>query len=282
MADHVCAPVDHVPAPGELVLTSRMELSVGGCAANVALDLAKLGHRASVVGRVGDDSFGRFIRQSLDAAGVGTTHLRESPGKDTSGTLVINSRGEDRRFILYLGGYCLMDALSPDVVAKVFHVARSAGIVTVLDVVIPRPGRYWERLEPVLPHTDVFCPNNDESRIITGLEDPVEQARAFRSAGVESTIITCGKAGAVLIGRQETLRAGSYPVNFVDGTGSGDAFIAGYMHGLLTQSSAADCLRYGSALGASCVRATGATAGVFNRHELGEFVASNPLPLYEL
>src|SRR3954467_144826 len=88
VADHICQPVDHVPTAGELVLTPRMELSVGGCAANVAIPPSKLGPRASVVGRVGADSFGRFIRQELESQGVGTEHVSESSTRDTSGTLV--------------------------------------------------------------------------------------------------------------------------------------------------------------------------------------------------
>ena len=99
-------------------------------------------------------------------------------------------------------------------------------VTTVLDVVIPKTGEYWERLAPILPHTDVFCPNDDESRVITGLNDPVAQARAFRTAGVATSIVTCGKSGAVLISESGELRSGSYPVEFVDGTGSGDAFVA--------------------------------------------------------
>ena len=59
VADHVSAPIDHLPAAGELVLADRLVLTIGGCAANVAVDLVKLGVPASVVGRVGDDVFGR-------------------------------------------------------------------------------------------------------------------------------------------------------------------------------------------------------------------------------
>jgi sugar/nucleoside kinase (ribokinase family) len=306
VADHVCEPVDHVPAPGELVLTRRMDLSIGGCASNVAVGLAKLGRRVSVVGCVGDDVFGRFISASLANAGVKTGRLRELPGVDTSGTLVINSRGEDRRFVhsvganarftgaelspelvrsarvLYLGGYFLMNALSPEAVAAIFCDAQSAGVVTLLDVVIPGPGEYWDRLAPLLPHTDVFLPNDDESRAMTGLADPLAQARAFRQAGARTAVVTCGKGGAVLVGAEGEFQSGAYAVDFVDGTGSGDAFVAGYIHGLLNNLSPTQCLRYGSALGASCVRATGATAGALGADELADFVASHELPVRKL
>ena len=65
VADHVCEPISHVPCAGELVLTPRTHLSIGGCAANVAVDLVRLGRKAAIVGRVGDDPFGRFLIDSL-------------------------------------------------------------------------------------------------------------------------------------------------------------------------------------------------------------------------
>ncbi|HLQ46234.1 MAG TPA: PfkB family carbohydrate kinase, partial [Planctomycetaceae bacterium] len=71
----------------------------------------------------------------------------------------------------------------------------------------------------------------------------------------------------------------AHPVQFVDGTGSGDAFVAGYVYGLLRGADTQHCVRLGSALGASCVRATGATTGVFNASELEAFVAANVLTI---
>jgi hypothetical protein len=53
VADRVCTPIPHVPAAGELVMAERMLLTMGGCAANAAVDLVKRGVRAAVVGRVG-------------------------------------------------------------------------------------------------------------------------------------------------------------------------------------------------------------------------------------
>jgi sugar/nucleoside kinase (ribokinase family) len=303
VADHVCEPIDHVPAAGELVLTDKMSLSIGGCASNVAVDLAKLGRKATVVGRVGRDVFGRFVRESLGEAGVDCTHLVESATADTSGSFVINVRGQDRRFIhaaganaefsgrevtpelirscrvLYLGGYCLSDQPTTEHVAAMFQAAREAGVTTLLDVVIPSPADYWPQLRPVLPFTDVFLPNNDEAKLITGLDDPREQAAAFHRAGAKTVVVTCGGDGSVLVDSSGSYRAGSYPVEFVDGTGSGDAFVAGYIHALLAGRDTLDCVRYGSALGASCVRATGATTGVFNAVELDGFLVADKLAI---
>lgn len=301
VADHVCDPVDRLPAPGELVLARRMDLTIGGCAANVAVDLARLGRRSAVAGCVGGDMFGRFARETLAAGGVDCDGLRQVAGRDTSGTLIVNTRGEDRRFIhsiganndftgtevtagllkttrvLYLGGYCLCDGLTTESTVAMFKAAREVGVSTVLDVVLPGAGDFRRRLEPVLRWTDVFLPNSDEARLITGLDDPLAQAEELRRWGAATVVITCGREGAVLVSDANRVRSGGHAVEFVDGTGSGDAFAAGYIHALLNGRDELECLRYGSALGASCVRACGATTGVFDAAELARFLELNEL-----
>jgi sugar/nucleoside kinase (ribokinase family) len=301
VADHVCTPVSHLPAAGELVLAERILLTIGGCAANVAVDLAKLGLAPAVVGRVGGDVFGRSVADMLRAAGVDVSLLRTSPERDTSQTLIVNVAGQDRRFIhtfganadfraadvpreqlsacrvLYLGGYLVMPGVTQDELAGLFATARRAGVRTVLDVVTPGPAEYLSRLERLLPHVDVFLPNNHEAELITGEKEPLRQAEAFRRLGVGTAIITCGGEGTVLVNERVRLKAGVYPVPFVDGTGGGDAFGAGYIHGLLQGLDAEGCLRVASALGASCVRGVGTTTSVFTRTECEEFVRNHTL-----
>jgi sugar/nucleoside kinase (ribokinase family) len=75
------------------------------------------------------------------------------------------------------------------------------------------------------------------------------------------------------------VRAGTYPVEFVDGSGGGDAFDAGYVYGLLHGMGTEDCLRVASALGASCVRAVGTTTGVFTRAECEDFLRRHELKI---
>ena len=132
-------------------------------------------------------------------------------------------------------------------------------------------------LEPVLPLTDLFLPNRDESEIITGLTSPVDQARRFHAQGAGCAVVTCGGQGVVLADASGVVRAPAYPVEQVDATGGGDAFVAGFLYGRLHGRSTDDCLKLGSALGASCVQAPGATTGVFRAAELEAFVASHPL-----
>ena len=141
----------------------------------------------------------------------------------------------------------------------------------------PGPGNYLEPLKVVLPHTDVFVPNTDEAELILGETDPVRQALAFHDLGARRVVITRGELGVVSVSDGLRVKLGTYPVSFVDGSGGGDAFNAGYIVGLLEGRSELDCLKLASAVGASCVRAVGTTAGVFTRAEADEFVGRHEL-----
>jgi sugar/nucleoside kinase (ribokinase family) len=306
VVDFVGAPVNSLPPAGRLAMTESISLAIGGCASNVATDLAKIGRNSAVVGRIGNDTTGKFVRDALAYGRVDTKWLVETPEFQTSGTLVINVRGEDRRFIhafganaafdgseitpelirqtrvLYLGGFFIMPSLAAERVAELFRIAREVHVPTVLDVVISDAADCWRQLQVVLPWTDVFLPNVDEARLMTGLEDPVVQARAFRELGAKTVVITCGGDGALLAEDSGMLKSGRFAVEFVDGTGSGDAFAAGYISGLLDGCPPLECLQLGSALGASCVRTVGATTGVFNRDELREFLRQHQLPVERL
>lgn len=306
VADHLCAPIDHLPEEGELVLAERLPLQIGGCAANAAVDLARLQVPAAAAGCVGDDVFGVFLKDTLARQGVDVRFVRTMPEAETSGTLIINVHGEDRRFVhtmgangllhpgdidldalldlrvLYVGGYLLMERFEAVALGKLFQAARTRGIKTVLDVVLPGPKDYWDQLTTVLPYTDVFLPNTDEGAVLTGMPEPQRQAAMFRQAGAEIVAITCGGAGAVMLGPDLAVQSSAYRVPFVGGTGAGDAFDSGFIAGMLAGLDPIGCLTWGSALGASCVQAVGATESTFNRDELLEFLEQHPLEVKPL
>lgn len=306
VADHLCTPIDHLPAAGELVMADDLVLNIGGCASNAAMDLARLGIHASICGRVGNDAFGKFVEETLSSRGVDCRGLAVDPKFATSQTLIVNVKGQDRRFVhcfganrglsaedldaaltpetkvLYVGGYLILPGLDPYALARVFRRAREQGTVTVLDVATPGPGAYVGRLAPALRETDVFLPNVDEADLILGEPDPVKQADLFRGMGAKRVVITQGERGSVAVSDTLRVRVAAFPINFVDGTGGGDAFDAGYIAGLLDGRDELGCLALASAIGASCVRAVGTTAGVFTRPEADAFLASNRLVVEQL
>lgn len=298
--------MDRLPHPGELIAVDRLILNIGGGAANTAVDLSRLGVRASICARVGDDILGRFATETMTANGVDVRALKVDPRHATSQTLVVNVRGEDRRFIhslganrdftpadldevldpppqvLHIGYFLILPNLDADGLADRFIRARAAGAKVLLDVATPGPGNYLEPLRAVLPHTDVFVPNTDEAALILGENDPVRQALIFHGMGARRVVVTRGERGVISVSEDQRLELSAYPVDFIDGSGGGDAFNAGYILGMLEGRSEIDCLKLASAVGASCVRAVGTTAGVFTRAEAEEFIASHDLAVRNL
>jgi sugar/nucleoside kinase (ribokinase family) len=110
----------------------------------------------------------------------------------------------------------------------------------------------------------------------------LKQAERFHRAGVGTVVITLGEEGSLLLGDRVCLRAGTYPGQFVGGIGAGDAFDAGYIAALVDGADHRECLRWGTALGASCVGSLGATESVFNRQEALAMMSEHILEIKEV
>ena len=299
VADLVIPPLPALPEPGELAASDDFLLAPGGCAANVAISLAKLGVTSAVAGCVGADAFGDFLQRELRGLGVDVRGLRESADRGTSKTVILPVAGEDRRFvhsfganaeftpddidrsvlagcdIFYLGGYLVLPAMSAPALAHLCAEARAAGARTVLDVVVPRGAAVsLESMREVLPFVDFFVPNEDEARALTGEADPHRQAARLVEAGSGTAIVTRGTAGAVLRSRDELLEVPAPAVASIDQSGAGDAFSAGLIAGVLAGWDAARSLRFASVVGASATTALGCTAGVFSRAQAETFTAA--------
>lgn len=306
VADHVCAPMRQLPEPGRLVAVEGMYLYIGGCAANVAVNLTRQGARVGVVGRIGNDTWGRFIREELERRGVSTRQLAVSEREQTSQTMILLCHGQDRRFVhtvganrefratdvdraslrgarvFYLGGYLVLPGLRPEELADLFRYCREQDIRTVLDVVVPTGLAYRGELDAVLPYTDVFLPNNDEAETLTGESCPERQARALRARGAGTVVVTLGGEGLVVADREHIWRVEHFPTEVVDQSGAGDAFCAGFITGLIRGMDLSGCVHYGSALGASCVRSIGCYEGVLSAPEVEAFLASHRLVITPL
>ena len=299
--DTFCGPMRELPPEGRLLAIDAMPVKVGGCAANVAIDLARQGLTVNVAGCLGRDTAAKALITSLESQHVGCGHMVFSDQYPTSRTIILLVEGQDRRFIhmfganqaltvghiqrawldgvkvFYLGGLFVMPAIRADELRELLKFCRSKGIVTVVDVVVLQQWTGGDELNTLLPEIDYFLPNNDEARQITGLADPLEQLRFFEKRGAHTVIITQGKAGAIAARGGQYWQSGIYPAKVVDPTGSGDAFDAGVITAIRRGWDLPQMLAYASALGSSATRAVGTTDGVFTAAEAEAFVAANSL-----
>ncbi|MFQ6095247.1 MAG: carbohydrate kinase family protein [Candidatus Bathyarchaeia archaeon] len=301
VADIIAADLPKVSDPGELIFTGRdIELHIGGHAANVSIDLRKLGLErggVSSVGAVGDDIFGEYIESVLERHGV-VHHLQRVGGVATSKDLILVVRGQDRRYhvdvganwylspdhvfsvleeekpaILYVGGVGFMgefDEKLPIVLQK----AKSIGCLTFVDPVAPYK-HGWGIVIPALDWTDVFHCNNLEAAEITGEKDSTKAARILLDEGAKVVIISLGGEGLIASTRDTVFKMPAFKIPVVDPTGAGDAFCAGVIWGLvrvayrkrlditdLSEEELTRILLEGEAAGAACVTMVGTTTGV--------------------
>jgi sugar/nucleoside kinase (ribokinase family) len=299
--DTFCGPIAAVPPAGALMMLDDMPVRAGGCAANVAIDLAKQGVTADVLGCVGNDSSADILIHTFEKCGVGVSRVTRVEGHRTSKTIILLVEGQDRRYfhvagankaltvdhippdwlsqlrVFYLGGLFAMPGIDLDKLAGLLQFCRTAEVTTVLDVVVPQELQGMEQIRRLLPLIDVFVPNDDEARAFTGLTDPFDQLRALQSAGANTVIITRGGLGSVAARAKRTWSCGTYHMKVVDPSGSGDAFTSGVIKSILLGCDLPQTLRYASAIGASATRAAGTTEAVFSAPEADAFLSDNPI-----
>jgi sugar/nucleoside kinase (ribokinase family) len=304
VADIFVDPIIAVPAAGQLALTERLLFGAGGCATNTAACLRRLGSPVKVLGKVGDDVLGNLVIEDLKRLGIDASCVSRSRMHPTSGTVIINVTGEDRRYIhciganadfsfsdidflalngakaLYVGGYMAMPRFGAEDLNELFREAKKRSLTTILDVVIPLGQSISrEQVAAMLVYTDVFLPNNDEAYALTGLREPRAQADYLARMNPDCcVVITQGRRGALAQRKDEVIQVGTYAVEAIDESGSGDAFAAGFITAVLQGWSLEDTLRFASAVGASCTRALGCTDGVFRFDEALTFMSENSLP----
>lgn len=299
--DTFCGPMRELPREGLLLAIDAMPVKVGGCAANVALDLAKQGLSVDVIGCLGRDAAAKALVATLEKQQVGCGHMIYTEQYPTSRTIILLVEGQDRRYIhmfganqaltvghiqrswlagvkvFYLGGLCVMPAIRIPELRELLKYCRSQGIVTVVDVVVSQHWTGRDELNALLPEIDYFLPNDDEAQLITGLSDPLDQLRFLEKHGAHTVIITQGKSGAIAARGGKYWRSGAFVAKAVDPSGSGDAFSAGIITAIRRGWDMPRMLSYASALGASATRAVGTTDGVFTATEAEAFVAAHSL-----
>lgn len=291
--------IDRFPEKGTSAYFETMEIHPGGCAYNTGVDAARLGLKVSVLGKVGTDAFGDVMTLHLKQERVDTSGVCRSAESNTAFSFVMVPEDGQRRLyhtmgvnrtyaiqdvdraiiaaskVLHVAGAALMPSLDGAPTVELLRDAQSQGVITSLDPVF-KPG-IADVILPCLPHLDILLPNRDESVDITGLSDPIEQLRFYLDKGVGVVGIKLGPEGVLIGNGCETLRIGVYDVPVADTCGAGDAFVAGYLHGVVQGLMMEQAARFATATAAFCVQAVGATTAIPCAAHVETFMAQHEL-----
>ncbi len=301
LVDVLAKPVDRLPKRGSLLPVERIELSMGGCASNTAIVLARLGVKVDLWGKLGLDDFGDYALKQLKREGIGVSGIRLSKEVSTSATIVVVHSDAQRSFLhsmaandeigpkdirfsafdgashLHVGGYFLFPALDGPRMAKILKAAQQKGLTTSLDTAWDLSGRWLKTLKPCLPYLGYFMPSEREVKMMLGHTNPAKAAKTFQKMGAKNVVLKLGEKGSYMLAESgEEIRVPAFKTKVVDTTGAGDAFCAGFIKGLSMGSDLKEALRLGNAAGAAAVTALGATAGIKSFVQMKRSLGSSP------
>ncbi len=293
--------VTEVPKPYTFAVPEAAQVHTGGDAVNTAIDLARLGFSAGVIGKVGTDDAAEFLVDRLQDVGVNAKGVVKTTSAGTSVCFfMISPKGEESywyyrgasldfryedvdlelvkqaKIVLITGSY-LIPAFDGEPTAKVLEFARGNGQITAVD---PSHGWIdgdWTTIEPVLPHTDVFLPNLDQAEAISGVKGPDAAADYFLSKGIKTVVIKMDSRGCMIKTAEKCMRLPAYQIDPVDVAGVGDAYVAGFMVGLLKGWDLALTGKFANAVAAINCGAMGCSAGIRPFDDVIKFMESTPI-----
>jgi len=257
---------------GETLHGLEFVMGYGGKGANQAVMAAKLGSEVVMVTKVGEDIFGSGTKENLAKYGIDTRHVL-STKEAFSGVAPINVVPEGQNQIVIVGGAnnklteAEIEATRSDIsqsaylvcqleidlklTLKALRLAREVGTPTILN---PAPAVEFLPKE-IYELTDIFCPNETETQILTGMEietivSAELAAKEFLARGVKTVIITLGENGCLIVDCDGAIHIPAEKVKVVDTTGAGDSFIGALAHflaiGLTIKSSATRAVKVAS------------------------------------
>lgn len=281
--DHVFL-VDEMPRTARKHQASSMNVVGGGPAASAAVAVARLGGKASLASRVGDDETGSSIIRNLEHEGVDCQHVRRFCGVTSSTSAVLVDKDGERMIVNYRPDdlptqpdwisarfpddtdAVLADVRWPEGAAIALEIARERGIPGVLDadLRVPKDGRLLQ-----LAHIAAF--SADGLIDYAGLDDLQSALLKVSKETDAYCAVTCGSHGVLCAENGAILKIPAYDTQVVDTLGAGDIWHGAFALGLAEGQAIHDAMRFANASAAIKVTRPGGRDGAPTREEVESF-----------
>ncbi len=227
--------VPRLPQVGETLHGTRFQMGYGGKGANQAVMAAKLGAEVTMVCKLGRDVFGEGTLENFREHGVDTTHVSGvapiAVDPDGRNSIIIVTGANDlltaedlerARPVIAASDIVVCQLEIPvELTTSALQIARAEGVRTIFN---PAPARS-ELPEELYRLSDVICPNEPETELLTGMPAGEEAARELLARGAGAVVLTLGERGCLVVEAGEAAHVPVEPVRAVDTSGAGDAFV---------------------------------------------------------
>lgn len=270
--------VEKIPEPGETVNATNLKISNGGKGANQAYTIGKLGGKVSMLGMVGNDEYGKNIKNSLKKVNVNVKKIILN-NKEQTGKAFINVShdGENAITIMHGANY----AMDKDFILKNQNEIKNADIILMqleiplktikevieiakdkIIIIDPAPANR-NLLKLDLSNIFLMKPNETELSVLTGkpIKDEksiVNAARCLIKTGVKNVVVSLGDKGSYLIDENSYKFYPSIKSKAIDTTAAGDSFIASIALSLANDKTLDESVKFASKVASLVVTKKGA------------------------
>jgi ribokinase len=292
--------VSRLPKGGETLQGDDLRTFAGGKGGNQAFAAARMGGRVSMIGQVGNDSFGAVLVESLRSAGVNTEQVEVVEGSSGTAMILVLPNGENAIVIspganatltpgaaaerlekLTTGSLLLCQLEIPiETVEHALATAKRRGATTILD---PAPAN--ADCLKMLGHIDFLTPNETEAMQLLGCDGTIDNdeqaqqvARELHERGAATVVLKLGSRGCCIVNQEISSIVSSFEVTAVDTTAAGDTFNGAFACALEQKSSLLEAARFANAAGALSVTRPGAQNSVPSREEVEQFLERMTAP----
>ncbi len=283
-----------LPVTGETVLGRDFFTAPGGKGANQAVAAARLGIPTQLVGRVGDDNFGRSALTNLQTFGVQTDRILVDETAHTGVAIIaVDDTGQNHIIVVPGANGCVNETdvenlinlldnaavlllqfeIPLTAVLSAAKAAQSAGVRVILD---PAPAQV-DVPDELYPLVDIITPNEIEAGQLVGFpvnnfETAAKAASVLRQKGVGTAIVKLGAQGVCCATAESTFFVPAFPVQAVDTVAAGDAFNGGLAAALAEGRTLREAVVWGAAAGAISTTKPGAMSSMCDRATFDTFL----------
>lgn len=283
--------VDTMPKPGQTLLGGNFKEVPGGKGANQAVAMARLEGNVSMIGKVGNDGFGKTLIEALNNDNVNTDHIHTANCSTGVAFITVDKNAQNAIVVAPGANFefakddidknidCIKNSdivviqleTPLETVKYALQVAKDLNKYTILN---PAPAVKLDN--EIIKNVDLLTPNETELEIISKIkienEDDINiAAKKMIEKGVKELIVTLGSKGSLYINKEKSFFKSAYKVEAVDTTAAGDSFTGALAVALSNNKTMEDAMDFASKVGALSVMKEGAQSSLPTLKDVDNF-----------
>lgn len=294
VCDLVCR-MERFPQAGESVIGESFNTFLGGKGANQCVAIKRLDGDVSMIGKVGNDSYGDNFIKLFNDEKIDTSLIKRSIKNTGIGAIQINGEGQNRICII-LGAnldfnlndfeevkYKILESdifltqfeMTKEVTEEAIKFAKNNNLITIVN---PAPARNISL--DVFDKIDFITPNETELEFLTGIKindvkDVYKASEILFNKGIKNIITTLGNKGAFIYNKDIKALISSYKVNAIDTVAAGDSFNGALAYGLSNDLDVIEAIKFANAMGALTTTKNGAIPSLHYLNEVNDFIKNS-------